>query len=296
MSTIQNKVAGFFYFIVRDGVTGEEKRRTSLEKNLITNQGLDRLGIGNWITACQVGSGSTPPVASDTGLESWVAGSSTIAESSDGVQLSELPHYGWRRLSFTFAAGVAAGNLSEVAMAWANSGATAFSRSLIRDNGIPITLSVQPTDILEVVYEIRSYIPQADVTFQAVISGVTHNCVARPAFVGSSWNISNTAYAFGQSIAGYSSCGETSVLGTQSGGPAGISSNCSHQAATYVAGSRRRDVALTMPLAQGNFPGGIGSLLYYGALGYWQCSFNPPIAKDASRTLQINVQLTWYRA
>ena len=125
--------------------------------NLILNGGLDRMGANpDYLSWCQVGSGSTAPVAAQTALVNRIAGTSTQQNNVSGAQAS-APYYGWYRRTYRFAQGVAAGNLSEVGVGWATSGSL-FSRALILDGGgSPTTITVLSDEVLDVTYELRRY-------------------------------------------------------------------------------------------------------------------------------------------
>ena len=86
---IKTEEAGFFKFeAVKLAPDGSEISRRTLADwfpNIITDQGLDRMGDNNdWMSACQVGTGNTTPTALDTGLVARIAGTTT------SVQLSLL--------------------------------------------------------------------------------------------------------------------------------------------------------------------------------------------------------------
>lgn len=288
------RLKGFFGARLIDARTNRIRYETSqLEPNLIVNQGLYRMGQSTFFTHCHVGTGSVAPDPADTSLTSFLAATANTAEVLYGYQGSVAPYYGWRRMTFTFAAGTVVGNISEVATAWSSTPSTIFSKSLLKDGGVPITLSVVSSDILQIVYEIRSYLPETDLAFTTTIAGVLTNCVARPAYVTSSWGLASISTFFGSSAAGYSTAYESDVLGTITSGPPGSSSNCNHNIQAYVPSTTVRGYTLDFALNQGNFTTGIGSLLVRNTLGHWQISLSPKIAKTATKTLSIALQSSW---
>lgn len=291
------RLKGFFGVRLIDAATGRIRYASpDLESNLIVNQGVYRMGTGIFFTHCHVGTGSVAPTVTDTSLTSFLAYTPNVYAAANGVQTTTLPYYGWRRLTFSFDAGTVVGNISELATAWGAAQNTIFSKSLIKDNGVPITLSVTSTDILQVVYELRNYTPETDLSFSAVIAGVLTDCVARPSYIGTTWGLSTINTFFGSADVGYSTAYESDVLGTITSGPTGLNANCSHTVGTYTANTTSRPFTLDFSLSQGNFPTGIGSVLCRNTLGHWQVSFSPKIQKTATKTLALNFQSTWGRA
>lgn len=146
------------------------------QENLITNIGLDyirgwdentenknRFSMTEYLA---VGSGSNPPDPTDTALQVEVAASNT-AVSLQGPNSTTPPYYASCRRTFTFAVGVAAGNLTELGLTQEKPRGTPdpltkrflFSRALIKNEaGMPITVTVLPDEILQVTYELRAYL------------------------------------------------------------------------------------------------------------------------------------------
>ncbi len=285
-------VSGRFKFEAINGLTGERRVLADWFDNLILDQGLNRMGVGNTVSRIHVGAGSNPPQVTDTGLQSPVAETNNFQGAPSG---SVSPSYGWARATYRFNMGVAAGNISEVAACWATGNASAFSRALIKDgNGNPITLTVLPTDILDVTYELRCYAPPADLTFQATIDGVVTQCVARPSVINSagSWSPAFTQRVTISSCAAYSG-----DLGTVNQQPQGSGSTGSSAQLAYVNNSLQMGFTLDWGLAQANFATGIKSIYVQSSCGSWQCSFTPPIAKpaDGTKSLRLNGYISWAR-
>lgn len=287
--------------------------------NLITDAGLNLIGsggrVGNlnsntgpWCT-CGVGSGSTAPSASDTALQAQVARSNTWQSTQSGTQGS-APYFGWKRQTYRFATGVAAGNLSEVGMFSAMSGGTCFSRALILDGGgSPTTITVLSDETLDVTYELRLY-PAADSTWSATIQGVSYSGNVRAALVtqgsymgfwspgegqdqGASGGLLINTNVGGAAITAY----ETQTLGAVTGVPSGTAFPASLGAtpATYTPGNFYRDHAVVWGLSDGNAPGGIGSMRILSVLGTYQMNFTPKLPKDSTKVLTLNVRVSWAR-
>ena len=138
MTTIEvpsNTVAGYYKFeAFREDADGNEipgSRRVAADwfPNLITDVGLEAMGtvsVSTLTSWCRVGSGTTAPAFTDTGLVAQVAATNAEQASSYGAQAA-APYYGFYTITRRFAAGAAAGNLSEVGMADASTGGTLYT-------------------------------------------------------------------------------------------------------------------------------------------------------------------------
>jgi hypothetical protein len=266
--------------------------------NIILDAGFNKLMVDtNVMSICRVGSGTTAPAANQTGLATQVASTSTITESVAGNS-SGAPYYGWNRRTFRFAAGVATGDITEVGVGWAASGAsTLFSRALVRNtNGDPITLTVLADEVLDVSYELRVYAPADDLAFNVTISGVTYACVMRASQVtGQKWQ---PFYAFVDNGAQsaplpYAYSGDIAPV---TAAPAGTSAQGTGAWAAYTNGTFARTFTATFSLNVANFGGGIKSVtLETLCFGTFQCNFTPVIAKDANKIFTLNCTLTLTR-
>ena len=262
--------------------------------NLILNGGLDRMGANaDYLNWCQVGSGSTAPVATQTALVNRIAGTNTIQGNVRGTQAT-APYFGWNRLTYRFARGAAAGNLSEVGVGWATSGSL-FSRALILDGGgNPTTITVLSDEVLDVTYELRRYPGTVDLTGTVVLDGVTHNWVSRAAGVTTEWpwaGSSTMAHDWAQSFNGDIGAVTASL-------PSGISGNITVTPLAYSSGSYTRAATVSAGLNDSNLSGGIRSIAIRGApggSGRYQIQFDPAIPKDNTKVLTLTIQHTWAR-
>ena len=262
--------------------------------NLILNGGLDRMGANfDYLNWCQVGSGSTAPVATQTALVNRIAGTNTQQADVNGAQAS-APYYGWRRRTYRFAQGVAAGNLSEVGVGWATSGSL-FSRALILDGGgSPTTITVLSDEMLDVTYELRRYPGTVDLTGTVVLDGVTHNWVSRAAGVTDQIAWSGT----GEMALDWASAYDGDIRSATASSPSGTSQALSITALAYGSGSYTRAFTVSAGLNDGNLVGGIRSILT-GSYGYghgrYQIQFDPAIPKNNTKVLSLTIQHTWAR-
>ena len=262
--------------------------------NLILNGGLDRMGANSdYLNWCQVGSGSTAPVAAQTALVNRIAGTNTHQNNVNGAQAS-APYYGWYRRTYRFAQGVAAGNLSEVGVGWATSGSL-FSRALILDGGgNPTTITVLSDEVLDVTYELRRYPGTVDLTGTVVLDGVTHNWVSRAAGVTDSEHWAGVgamtldwAYAYSGEIG--------AVTASE---PSGGSVSITVTPLAYSSGSYARASTVSAGLNDANLSGGIRSIVisqYSAGAGRYQIQFDPAIPKNNTKVLSLTIQHTWAR-
>lgn len=292
--------AGRFKLEAVNAETGERRVLAPWFNNLITDQGLNRIGTGPIGGYCHVGTGNAAPAVTDTALAAKLAHTtSVISGVSSGS--ATLPYYGSRTQVFRFGVGVASGNLSEVGIGY--SATALFSRALIKDSsGNPTTITVLPSEYLDVTYELRMYAPAADVPFSVVISGVTYTGVVRAA---QATTFSDTAdpwyggYLFGSGAALGTNTqprAYNGALGTATTAPSGAGSVLGIPSNNgYANNSMQLTGTVTAALAAGNLAGGISALAIYTTLGAFQMSFSPAIPKDATKVLSVGITLSWAR-
>lgn len=294
-------MSGRYKLAAVNAETGEVREETPWFDNLITDAGLERIGGNGVDTYCMVGSGSTAPTVADTTLATWVAATSGVQVASD-VVATAAPWYVARRKVYRFAVGVAAGNLTEVGIGWSTT--AVFSRTLIKDGGgNPTTLTVLPSEFLDVTYEFRLYCPEADTPLSVTLAGTTHTGVIRASRASdpSSWSPSYVlALGMGatngsSALTGYSGA----TLGAQTGAPTGATASTTGgtaSVAAYVAGSKKRAITCTLGLNDLNLAGGLNAGVFSPLrAGVFQMSFSPPIPKTTSQTLSLTFELAWDR-
>ena len=127
--------------------------------NMVLDQGLNMLinqpTYGTVLQSFYVGSSSQPVSPSDVGVIAPIAvktaGSATHGWDGDGG-------FGYSRATATFARGVAAGNISEVAAGWDPSYSSAAFRALVKDaSGEPTTITVLSDEVLSLTWEVRRW-------------------------------------------------------------------------------------------------------------------------------------------
>lgn len=191
----------------------------------------------------------------------------------------------------------------------------------VSDN--PTTVSVAPDEFLDMVWEYTEWLPyDASGTVSLTIDGVPtdHTYAVRPCFLGNytsggGWqptNITtpssgmvafpNTAnqnwmgVVIGSATFQRSSAGTNSAIGTPGGGPSGtfnaLMLPSSAGLSSYVDDSKQRAFSFTWGPTVGNDPSGINLVTMLLEHCHFQVSFDPPIAKVASKQLQLNFMLT----
>lgn len=280
--------------------TGESRELAPWFDNLILDSGLNIMGTQSPLGTCMVGSGTATPANSQTSLSTQVAVTSTELNFSHGVEIAS--GYAWERHTYRFAAGVAAGNLSEVGVGWSST--LCFSRALIVDGGgTPTTITVLSDEYLDVTYELRTYWPASDVTSSVTISGSSYDTIVRPAIVGS-WmpmirlaghNMAALPTGSG-AIAAYTG-GTPATLGaitTEPGGTVQAAVSGSGVAGAYVNNSKQRTYFLLMD-PFGGIVNPVSGLIVATALGHFKMSFNPSLPKTDLNNITINFTVAWAR-
>ncbi len=289
--------------------------------NLITNVGMDLLGSGassaDNLAYCRIGVGNTAAANTDNSLVSQT-GYTKTAPAADVADLSIDGTYIYRRVTRRFAAGTIAGvNLAEVGMSNLTTGANLFSRSLLKDlSGNPTTISLKSDEVLDVVYELRQYIPAAvDIPVPATIDGVASTVTIRRATL--TQQIRNWAARVGCPISpisygeelGYGNYSEQDALENSipaaTGWQNGNVTKATRAINAYVAGSYLKTVTLTVPLTVGNYATGIGFVTIGTgksadgrgpcSFGPWGLIFNPKLNKTASRIATVTFGVSWAR-
>lgn len=289
------------------GLSGHYKVFTKSEKhgrilraefdNLILDVGLERPGLGVPISECQVGSGTSTPVASQTALDSLVATTSSKTASNTTFVDGATP-YSQVVMTYRFAEGSATGILAEVGMGW---GGGLFSRARILDSGgSPTTIEILADETLDVEYTLRVYPPTSDVTGSRTIAGVATAYVYRPALISDEamWSAARFADSMTEANAAYFSIySGDATLGTKYEQPsASDSANPSSvSTADYVNFSRKRKMTAHMGLDNGNFSGGIGAALAVSTSMAFQASFSPDVAKMADYVATLDFSVAWAR-
>ena len=283
--------------------------------NLITDAGLEALGQPVTLFAyCMVGEGNTAPAVTDTALQTQVAyRAGGFGTTSAGIVTSS-PRYGWQRVTFPFVQGAVIGNIAEVGIGWTTT--AVFSRSLVSP-----AAPIGSIDQLTVTYELRMYLPTADVTGSKTIGGTSYNYTIRAIKAASSSYAGQSSFGWAPNpnglgasarewtttngFAGYAGAcyGPTAQLSTNiedvalqlsGGGTASTSAPSSVSNAAYAANSLECQFTHTWGASAANF-GGIQGFIYSGFFGTYQCVLDAALPKDNTKELQMTWKQTWAR-
>lgn len=321
----ESKLAGEYKFVVTksDGTITE----SDWFDNLILDSGLNAFGFTNAtssiIGVCRVGTGTTTPISSQTILDAQIASANISTSYGTPVSIvnggSSGSYKSLHTFTYAFAQGAVVGNISEVGIGWAASGATLFSRALILDSaGSPVSMSIVALDQLTIYYRIKITPPLTDNTGSITINGTVYNYTSRICSVAS---FASSTYLFnpvgGQGASasmnptgyngGIKMWGPGATLGIiTSSGPSGSTSDTGFTSGattlsialgSYVAGTFYRDDVWTYNVNAGNFSGGIQALVfgYAGDTIKFQYLFDTPIPKTNTNVLKLTVRCSWGR-
>lgn len=272
--------------------SGILRLQTDWFENIVTDVGLNRIGVGNFLTHCYVGSGTDAPSPTNTTLIAQVGSPSTSISGSSAGAAQTPPYYGSRSLTFTFGADTVTGNLSEVGIGWDSA---LFSRARIQIGGVDGTITVLPGETLTVTYTVINYSPDEDVEFQAIIDGITRDCVMRTASA-TSGNTSTGWGITGGAVSIYDINAYDGVLGAITSTPTGSFATGSGGNATYLENSLEKGMTGNWGFTSANFASGITAfLLRTNGLGCYQFSVDPPIIKTSENTLAMAFKVSWSR-
>jgi len=287
---------------LRVGKRGQAARiDTGWFDNIITDAGLNFMGDNNgYLTACQVGSGTATPVAGDTSLGSFVAGTNTEQSSSSSAEATSPYFSAWTK-TFRFGEGVAAGNLSEVGIGDSTTAGTLFSRARITDgSGSATTITVLADEFLDVTYQLQLVPPTTDATFNvtdAGPAGTVHAVTLRAMDVTdkSSWGF-GPASGNRVEVPNNGATAYDGAIGTIDASPSGTSSSVAPPTTAYSNNSLERLSTIAFGLNDANFASDLKSLRFsFTSAGTWQAEFDPVIPKDNTKTLSITVKVSWTR-
>ena len=273
--------------------------------NLITNLGLDAFGSGPQFTHMVLGTGTTPPAFTDTGLSVFgvsvnPGGSST----SDSGASNIAPYYGWTSRTWTSSIGGATGNWTEIGVSNQNTNGNLRSHALILDNlGNPTTFTVLPTEQFQGTYELRVYPPSVDSPAAITLSGTPYNTVTRALAVtapnqpNGGWqpDLSSVTFRpeayYGLDSALYTG-GLAAVTASQ---PAGshFGSISSVSSASYINGNHFLDNSYVW--GSGGSAGTVQTIRLRLRSGTLQCAYTPSFSKTSTQQLIHNQRVNWAR-
>lgn len=313
------EMQGLYRYEVADKETGEIKKEIPWVENLITNRGLDELGLLSGVARmnayCIVGSNSTTPAFTDE-VTTEVGYTSGTQFAIDHVSDTNERYYKSNVYKYVINPSTNI-NISDLGL---SSGAKNLSnqfylstRALIKDQfGVPTTLSLLSTEVLNIYYEIRIYAPKLSEAITTQVVGLdndgtieNYNLTIQPYnLYSSTWvnNFSNIFYNPRVFIYSASSTNNTTFTTSPSGTVStGVTSTNIHP---YVQGTYQRglDYSMDTSTTSGVEWTNVNSLgiTTSGSLGYWEIkiekeSDGSPLTKTQYQQFDITFLASWGR-
>ena len=309
------------------------KRETDWMPNLITNMGLDTLGMYTFLISnpgfyrgdlvpqrCWIGSGNTPPANTDTTMTSVLAPTAGVPVFGTPTRFVQtvLPYYASKTFTYRFDPTGSSRTIAEIGtfLRTSSSGSQPpgilpstdymFNHALVVDGlGVPTTIVLLGDETLDVIYELRVYPLQADTNYNVTITGSgLHACTMRACHLSTTAQANNVGNAIGgQNFASGGSGGNdaysgTVALGPITGVPTGTVNNpgpsgTNEQLLAYTPGTFQRTIVTTWNLTAGSAT--FLAFTFLSGTGNVQVLFSPGIPKTNAKILSINNQLTWAR-
>lgn len=303
------KVGARFKLIVRKK-NEDICKETPWFNNLVLDSGLNAMGnpaTNNLISHICVGSGNSAPNISQTVLDNPVARTNIVNGNDQvGANTSVMPYFYYCRRNFRFNVGAAAGNLSEIGLG--DYLGSLFNRTLIKDSGgNPTTITVLSDEILDVLVELRVY-PALNFSGSFNLLNKLGEVVSTHTYTGNAiiyvpaitWELMPVRVDFtlmsARVIQNSVSPSNVSYPNDSGAIQKGMSQTRPNQ--------RKLSISFLLGLNDGNswnhkgFIAPIGNLLSKsdssGLIGY-KWDIDPPIPKNANKTLRYSFELDWDR-
>lgn len=291
-------------YILQTRKSGVVTKETAPCFNIVTDYGLNAFANGSGaFSYCHAGSGNAAPAFTDVALQSRLASAYNTSPLEPTVDTVDR----WLLLekTFTFPAGAATGNISEVGVGRSET-ANLVSRALVVDgSGDPSTITVLADEDLVVTY--RFWVKQPTADFSGDVDGrdfVVRACRANSTTGGSGYfrgfwgGNADFRGLFEWASANQLAAIYDGAVGAITGEPAGsvesiTSGNIAQPA--YVADSHTNEIIATIPSGQGNFATGISAFTWAHGVCCWQMGIDPPLVKVSPQTARIAVTTTWSR-
>ena len=295
------------YMLIKRNAWGTEVERTPWFDNIILDSGLNRMGTGAAITGAAIGTGTSTPTASQTGLDTESHYTTTTGTGNAAISaLGSSPYNNTYTVVYRTTLGDLDGNYSEVGVGWISG--SMFSRALILDGGgSPTTISVSSVQQLDILYQLSVYPPIVDTGPTTItISGSSYDVTGRAASVNSTsstvgWGpqVWTTRAVTVNGTASVYSGALGAITSSPSGTFAGVGSVS--LVGSYSNNSLQREASAVYQLTNGNVSGGVMSAgISWGSpssisMAAFQYQFDPVLPKDGTKTMSLNYVLTWAR-
>ena len=292
------------YQLIKRNAFGREIERTPWFDNIILDAGLNRVGTAQAIAGAAIGTGTSAPNASQTGLDTQVHWTTTTGagwgtETAAGAN----PYNNTITYVYRTTLGALNGNYTEVGVGWASG--SMFSRALILDGvGSPTSISVGSAEQLDIVYQLSIYPPLVDTSNVVTISGVDYTVTGRAANVNAmnpisqtwrpSWFASKAVDIFPLANNVITTNGAIGAVTTL---PAGtqLAQGSSALIGAYSNNSMTRSARHTYGLNDSNHTGNTRSVVACWYFATFQYEFNPVLPKNNTKTMTLDFSITWAR-
>lgn len=275
-------------------------RRERTFNNLLTNTFLNRVFAFSTSPNIYVGTGTTVPQPTDVSLANFGArvnpNNNNIAATLTNVP-GTAPYTAWA-ITITSAIGFFSSPITEIGVnVGGNNQNQLTARALVLDTaGNPAAFPIFEDEQLSVSYEIRHYIPTADVVSEIMIGSVPTVATVRPCDITSvsRWNPSSGWQVSGGLAANAAFSGDISVQTASAPSGTNLGGVSSLAAASYVENSFKRQYTAVWPIASGN---GTIKSIRLASLGNasYQIQYSPPIVKTSDDTLTLGFETAWGR-
>jgi len=288
------------YKLVVTSSNGDVKE-TEWIKNLILDQGLNRLGYSapSAMAYCHVGTGTTPPLYTQTSLAIRLATTALSGSSSD-VNLGAPTYATTKTYQYVFTTGSIVGDISEVGVGW-NTTTGLFSRMLVTNEGIATPVTVGAQDQLVIFYKITVSPNLSDTTGNVTLAGVPYAYTCR-LYDMHSFAVSSSLFnsdQLGQILSTAVYPNGTAMCAIDAVGPSVVGSPLtgSVNPLSYSSGSYTTNTNIPMAYGVGNVAGGIGLMtaVFAGNINQ-QLAFTPPLPKSAAKAITLTISMSWNRA
>ena len=277
---------------------GSISNETPWSNNLVLDSGLARMSSGIWIDRCVVGSGSSLPQPDQIALDNFIA-KTTSMTANIPISSTTEPYFYGVRVTWRFAEGVAAGNISEVGLGWGDN--NLWNRALIKDSsGSPATITVLSDEYLDVISEIRVY-PKAGSNNFNVYNG--ENIISQHTANFSPFFYNNFGGVFEKIEAPYLYIYSGATGTSISALPSGTDASANSVVTTYPTQTSIKSV-FSIDLASANMEHKSFKVGYTGLFsrsnalnlipGY-KAEIEPPILKNSDQKMSYTFELSWGR-
>lgn len=318
-------IAGEFRAVVLTA-DGEVKSDTGLQRNLITNRGMDFFGGGygtDMFAYCLIGAGNQAPAVTDLELQSYLTNRPPEQSKAIDFKYNYLEDgsglYKTSRTSEYRFVAESEMNVAEVGLASTRSGSSSnytydlCTRALIKNaGGSPTSITVLATEVLVIYYTLYQFFNIADVikTINVVSNtdgNIPYTTTARLAVVGDGGygRIVGRALAVTDRTSDFKRKYSQSNLPlvAKESYPSSFDSSRLYAVESfqpYVAGSNRRVYNIAFDLTNGNDPAGLRTLAISTTMGAWQIQYgsvvgDDPIMKTADHRLNLPIEFSWGR-